>query len=209
MEKLILIGGGGHCRACIDVIQANGNFEVVGILDTPSNVGKKILNVPIMGTDDDLGKYVQQGFSFHIAIGGVKAFGLRRKIFDKLKSLNAKMPTIISPLAYVSEHSTVGSGTIVMHHAVINANAAIGENNILNTKSLVEHDAIVGNNCHISTSSVINGTVKVGDNVYFGSNATAINNIEIPSDTIIGASTVVIKSIEQSGTYVGNPAKRK
>ena len=207
MEKLILIGGGGHCRACIDVIQATNSFDIEGILDTPENIGKTILDIPIIGTDHEIEKYVKEGFSFHIAIGGVKAFGLRKKIFDKLKSLKAKTPSIISPSAYVSKYSLVGSGTIVMHHAIINANSTVGENNILNTNSLIEHDAVIGSHCHISTSSIINGTVKVGDRVYFGSNATAINNIEIPSDTIVGASSVIVKSIDKSGTYVGNPAR--
>ena len=34
-EKIILIGGGGHCRACIDVIEQEGRFTIAGIVDVP------------------------------------------------------------------------------------------------------------------------------------------------------------------------------
>ena len=35
-EKIILIGGGGHCRGlCIDVIEQDGRFDIAGIVDVP------------------------------------------------------------------------------------------------------------------------------------------------------------------------------
>jgi len=33
MEKIILIGGGGHCKACIDVIEQAGIFDIARILE--------------------------------------------------------------------------------------------------------------------------------------------------------------------------------
>ena len=32
-EKLVLIGGGGHCRACIDVIERENKYQIAGIVD--------------------------------------------------------------------------------------------------------------------------------------------------------------------------------
>lgn len=32
-EKIILIGGGGHCKAYIDAIEKEGRFAIVGIAD--------------------------------------------------------------------------------------------------------------------------------------------------------------------------------
>ena len=31
--KLILLGAGGHCKSCIDVIETEGKFTIAGILD--------------------------------------------------------------------------------------------------------------------------------------------------------------------------------
>ena len=39
-KKLILIGGGGHCKACIDVIELENKYKIMGILDSPKNINK-------------------------------------------------------------------------------------------------------------------------------------------------------------------------
>ncbi len=46
--KLILIGGGGHCKSCIDVIEQEDKFEIAGILDVPEKKGERILNYEIL-----------------------------------------------------------------------------------------------------------------------------------------------------------------
>ncbi|MDQ0969199.1 FlaA1/EpsC-like NDP-sugar epimerase [Flavobacterium sp. W4I14] len=44
-QKIVLIGGGGHCKACIDVIEETGEYEILGILDQKENIGKKTLRL--------------------------------------------------------------------------------------------------------------------------------------------------------------------
>ena len=51
-KKLVLIGGGGHCKACINVIEDTDGYDIVGILDTEDKVGQTILNYSIIGTDN-------------------------------------------------------------------------------------------------------------------------------------------------------------
>jgi len=54
-EKIILIGGGGHCKSCIDVIEQEGRFEIAGIVERPNSSGiPSVLGYPIIGTDDYL-----------------------------------------------------------------------------------------------------------------------------------------------------------
>ena len=33
MKDILLIGGGGHCKAVIDVIEQEGQFNIIGIID--------------------------------------------------------------------------------------------------------------------------------------------------------------------------------
>jgi len=33
MKNLILIGAGGHCRSCIDVIEAEKKYKIIGLID--------------------------------------------------------------------------------------------------------------------------------------------------------------------------------
>lgn len=206
--KLILIGGGGHCKACIDVIEQTGQFEIFGILDQKNFIGQSVLGYPIIGSDEDISKYAALGYHFLITVGQIKSAAVRKKLFSYLESCQAELAIIISPLAYVSKHVSLGKGTIVMHQASINAGAQIGANCILNSGSNVEHDVVIGDHTHISTQAIINGDCEIGDEVFIGSNATVSSQVKIIHNTIIGAGTVVIKSINEMGNYVGNPAKK-
>jgi hypothetical protein len=45
--KIILVGGGGHCHSCIDVIEQEGKFEIAGIVDAIKG-GEKVLGYPVL-----------------------------------------------------------------------------------------------------------------------------------------------------------------
>jgi sugar O-acyltransferase (sialic acid O-acetyltransferase NeuD family) len=201
--NLILIGGGGHCKSCIDVIESTGLYEILGILDKKENIGKKILNYNVIGTDEDIESFVKEGVSFLITIGQIKNLNSRKEIFLKLKNLNAKLPVIISNFAIVSKYSEIGDGSIIMHHAIVNAGAKVGKNCIINSKSLIEHDANIMDYSHISTSSIINGGVTVGEGCFIGSNSTIRESIEIGSGSIIGAGSFIRKNVKSNQIVYG------
>jgi sugar O-acyltransferase (sialic acid O-acetyltransferase NeuD family) len=206
--NLILIGGGGHCKACIDVIEHTGEYNIIGILDQEQFVDTTVLNHKIIGTDADISKYVQLGYHFLITVGQIKTAAIRMSIFLSLEQHGAELATIISPKAHVSNYATVGKGTIVMHNAVLNAASVIGENCILNTGCNIEHDAVIGSHCHISTQAVINGNCIIGNEVFVGSNATVSNGIVLKDRIVIGAGAVVNKDLSGEGMYVGNPIRK-
>ena len=191
MKNLILVGGGGHCKSCIDVIESVNEYCIRGILDTFDKVGQKVLDYEIIGTDDDIEKYIKQDFYFLITVGQIKSADLRVKLFEKIKGLNGKFATIISPNAYVSKHSKIGEGSIVMHHALVNAGAKIGKNCIINTKALIEHDCVIGDNCHIAVSAVLAGGVNVGSQSFVGANSTIVQYKDIPEESFIKAGALV------------------
>jgi len=188
-EKIVLIGGGGHCHSVIDVIEQTNKYEIIGTIDTKENIGKKVLDYEIIACDDDLETIFETCKNAVITIGQIKSNTIRVKLFYKLKQIGFNLPVIISPIAYVSKHAIIEEGTIIMHHALVNANAKIGKNCIINTKALIEHDAIIEDNCHISTGAIVNGGVIVKKDTFYGSNATSKEYIEI--DGFIKAGSIV------------------
>lgn len=186
-EKIVLIGGGGHCHSVIDVIEQENKFEIVGIVDKKEFLGKKVFDYEIIGSDEDLEKIFQTCNNAIITIGHIKSNHNRVSLFKKLKDIGFKFPTIISPFAYISKHAAINEGTIIMHHALVNANVKIGKNCIVNSKALIEHDVIIEDHCHISTASVLNGGVVVKENSFFGSNATSKQSIQIEGFTKAGS----------------------
>lgn len=178
-EKIILIGGGGHCHSVIDVIEQTNKYEIMGIIDIKEKVGRQVLGYEIIGCDEDLEGMIKYCKNVHISLGHLKSNQRRVELYYRLKEIGFLFPIIISPLAYVSKYAYIDEGTIIMHHAIVNANAKIGKNCIINTKALIEHDAIVEDFCHISTGAIVNGGVIVKANTFFGSNATSKQYIEV------------------------------
>lgn len=191
MEKILLIGGGGHCKSCIDVIEQEGKYSIAGIIDKKELLGQKVLGYEIIANDDDLAKLSKEYKYALVTIGQLKNSSLKENIFNRTKELGFILPTIISPRAYISKHSSIEEGSIVMHDVIINANSSIGKNCIINTKALIEHDVKIKDNCHISTASVINGHCTINENSFIGSNATVVQCIEIEKNSFIKAGSLI------------------
>lgn len=208
MKQIILVGGGGHCKSCIDVIERENKFKISGIVDVKEKLHQKVLGYEIIATDEDLLNLSKKYEYFLITIGQIKNHKIRKAKFEYLKKINVKFPTIISPLAYISRFAFLGEGTILMHRAFVNSGARIGKNCIINTGCIIEHDAEIGDNCHISTGVIVNGKVKIGEGTFIGSNSVIAHNLNISSGVVIGAGSVVTKSVLEKGIYAGVPLKR-
>lgn len=177
-SKIILVGGGGHCVSCIDVIEQQDRFQIAGVID-PDKTKDQVLGYPILG-DDTLLPVLKDRYDYAlVTIGQIKSSENRVKIYNKLVSLGFDLPVIISPRAYVSRHAIVKPGTIIMHHAFLNAGVEVGCNSIINSKALIEHDSQIGNHCHISTGAIVNGGVVIGQGSFLGSNSVIKENVKI------------------------------
>ena len=130
MKKIILIGAGGHCVSCIDVIENQRKFKIVGLID--NNKKNFLLNYRILGSDKELKKISKRISYALITTGHIKNSKIRERLFKKVLNCGFKFPTIISSLSYVSKHARIGKGTIVMHGSIVNSRAEIGENCIIN-----------------------------------------------------------------------------
>ena len=172
MDKILLVGGGGHCKSVIDVLEQEGKYKIAGIIDKKELIGQEVLGYKVIGSDDDLEELFLKYKYALVTIGQIKSNTLRVKLFTILKKIGYELPVVVSPLAYVSKYAKVEEGTVVHHHALVNANATVGVNSIVNTKALIEHDATIEEHCHISTATVINGGVVVKTNSFVGSNTT-------------------------------------
>ena len=203
MDEIILVGSGGHARACIDVIELSGQFKVAGLVEKDKTDNQGNLGYPIIGIDNEL-QALRQKYSYAmITVGQIKSSDTRVRLFQLLNQLGYTLPAIISPRAYVSKHAHIGNGSIVMHGAIMNANAKIGKNCIINNQALIEHDAIIGDHCHIATGAVINGEVSVGNESFIGSGTITKQCISIGSHCVIGAGSV-LKSDVASNQVIKN-----
>ena len=191
-NDILIVGGGGLCKMYIDLIRLNKAYNVAGIIDQPSMIGKEILGVPVIGTDDDLPRLRAEGYMTAInAIGSIgadnkaKSFNLRKMVTKKIKDAGFFMPTLIHPSAQIAPSAQLGEGVVVMENAVIGPDAMIGDDALINTGVIVSHDCIIGNHCRISPGAVLAGDVKVGENALVGMGTTVYLGVSIGRNAII------------------------
>ena len=201
-KKVVIIGAGGHAKVIADIIIKSGD-EVVGFLD--DNIEKDTIvidNYKVIGkTKDCLKLKEDKELYFIIAIGN----NFIRK--DISKTYNLNYYTAIHPTAVIGMQVQIEKGTVIMANSCINSNTKIGKHCIINTGAIVEHDNIIEDYVHISPNATLCGTVTIREGTHIGAGSVIKNNVTITNNCIIGAGGVVVKNIEESGTYVGVPAK--
>ena len=206
MEKIIIIGGGGHAKVLISVIKKSLLYDVVGYTDF--NDQGSILGVNCLGNDSKLKEILSQGITnAAIGVGQVNVTQKRFEVVNKIKKIGFDFPVIISKDSIVNEDALLDEGAQIFDGVVINSGTRIGKFSIINTQSTIEHDCKIGNFCHIATNAVLSGGVEVGDFAMIGSNSVVVQYKKITTKCMIGSGCVVTKDITDEGVYVGNPAR--
>ena len=201
--SLILIGAGGHARACIDAVEQEGSYKIVGLIGLAQEVGSKHFGYDVIATDTEIDEVAKEFQFALITIGQIHTAEHRIRLFAQAQAAGFTIPTVIAPTAYVSSHTTIGIGTIVMHGAIINAGALVGNNCIINSKSLVEHDAHVADHCHISTGATLNGNTSIGAGTFIGSRAVIKEGVSIGANSLVGMGLMVRHNIANNEKYLG------
>ena len=199
-KDLILVGGGGHCNACLDVLRLLNLYNVVGIIERDNFKLEKHHDISVF-KDQETEKLSKIYRNFLLTIGKIGKSKIREKKYYELSSLDIELVSLISPTAYVSASAEIAKGVNIMHHALININVRIGENTIINSQSLVEHDSFIGSHCHISTGVKINGGVNIGNNTFIGSGTVIHEGITIGNNVIVGAGSVIDRNLPNDTKY--------
>lgn len=208
-KKLLLIGGGGHCKIVIEAVESTGAFDQIGIIDLPENIGKSILSQKIIGEDQDLIKLKDAGYNHaFISLGSIGDPTKRMKLFQMISQLKFQLPIIIEKSAIISQSARISAGTYVGKNVIVNANAVIGKAAILNTGCIIEHDCRIGDFTHVAPGVVLSGNVAIGEGVHIGAGSVIRQNCEIGDHSIIGIGSIVVKDVESRCVAFGNPCRK-
>jgi sugar O-acyltransferase (sialic acid O-acetyltransferase NeuD family) len=199
----ILIGAGGHAHACIDVIEQQGEYRIAGLVGMRDELHTEHLGYAVIATDTELPQLAKDYEFAFITVGQVHSPDTRIRLYERAVELGFTLPSIVSPAAHVSRHTTVGAGTFLMHDAIINAGADVGRNCIVNTRALVEHDAVVEDHCHISTGAILNGSVHIGSGSFLGSGCVIKDGVTLGKNCVVGMGLCVRHNQADNTLFVG------
>lgn len=195
-NSIVIYGGGGHARMCIEIIKQTKSHQIIGIIDDNISCETKILGIPVLGKSEILKELITKGLqNIILGIGGALQKGLRQKIYSNLKQSKLKIPNIIHPSASIEPSVSIGEGNQIMQGAIIGSNVIIGNNCIINSGSIIAHDTIIGNNVHIAPGAILGGGVTINNNTVIGMGCTIFLGLTIGEDIVIQNGTHIFNNI--------------
>lgn len=134
---------------------------------------------------------------------------VRKRIYDKVKSLGYNMPSYIHPSAHVWDKSAIGENCFIQELNNIQFRTTVGNNCILWAGNHIGHHGCIRDHVFITSHVTVSGHCDIQSYSYLGVNSTIKDFTVIPENTFIGMGSVVNKPIHKpNGVYVGAPAKR-
>lgn len=198
LRSYIILGAGGHAAVVADILY-KCRYSLKGFLDDTVSIGTEVLGAKVLGKIDNCRDYIDCLF-----IIGIGDNHIREKI---AQTYSLEYSMAVHPSAIIGQDVLIGCGSVVMAGSVINSRTRIGSHCIINTKASIDHDNKLSDFVHVSPGAVLGGSVSVGDGTHIGIGACVRNNISICAYSVIGAGAAVVKNIDESGVYMGIPAK--
>lgn len=195
-NELLLYGGGGFSEIAIDILKVTHAYHVHGIVDLKYPDLKEVMNVPVIGADDQLIELYNAGYrKIFNGVGANNGAYWRKPPYEKLKKIGFEFPNIIHAKAILEPTTTLGEGNLICAGAIIGAMVQIGNNCVINAGSIISHDCVISDNCHIASGAVLAGIVTVGENTLIGQNVTVYSRVKIGSNVIIENGCNVFKDV--------------
>jgi sugar O-acyltransferase (sialic acid O-acetyltransferase NeuD family) len=179
-NRIILVGGGGHAKMCIDILRQMKTYAIHGILDANMRIGDVVLEVPVIGRDTELVKYHEEGIRLAVnAVGAASNHSSRSTLYKRIREAGFTLPNLIHPAAAVEPSAMLGEGNQIMAHATVGSGVCIADNCIINCGAVVSHDCHLGNNVHIAPGALLAGMVEVGEETLIGMGVTVYLGVKI------------------------------
>lgn len=202
MNKLLILGAGGHGRVVADVAQRGKAYDEIAFLDDvePYNV----CDYPCLGKCSDFEKHIDT-YEMIVAIGNN---AVRRQVTKNLQAKGATLATVIAPDAIIGAGVQIGAGTVVLSGSIVNTGSVIDEGVLLNTSSVLDHDCRVGAFSHIAVGAKLSGSVYIGENTWIDAGVAVKPNVRICDNCKVCVGSAVDCDLTESGIYTGVPARK-
>ncbi len=185
-DQIVVVGGGGHGRVCIDLLRLNPQYTIAGLVDDGMEVGQDVLGVPVLGGLDDLPEIFNNGVGKAVmAIASILNLPFREELLARIREIGFEIPTLIHPSAIIEPSVRIGQGVQVLAGAIVGSAAELHHDCVVNHGSIVSHDCIIRRNAHLAPGCILAGAVEIGSNSLMGMGATAYMWVKVGDNAIV------------------------
>jgi sugar O-acyltransferase (sialic acid O-acetyltransferase NeuD family) len=159
MNRLLIVGAGGHGRAVAEAVQLAGEFELAGFADDGWPGLREVWDHPVLAATGDLAACRAKADAAIVAIGNN---AVREALHARLRAAGFVLATVVHPRAFVSPRATLGAGCAVMAGAIVGTEARLGEGAIVNCGAVVDHHCEVADFGHLGVAACMAGGSVLG-----------------------------------------------
>lgn len=208
MKNVVLIGGGNQAHYCIDIIEREGKYNIVGIIDSVQEIGSIRFGYPVLGRQTDIDELAEV-YNIDCGVITIGDNWSRYLVYsDIIKRMpNFEFVNAIHPSVIIGNGVNIGYGVVAMAGVIFNPKASIGNFTFFATGAQVEHDCVIDDYSSISAGSLTGGHVHMGKFAALTLGVVVLDRLSIGENTVVGAGSVVIKSLPSNVLAYGNPAK--
>lgn len=208
MKNIVLIGGGNQAHYTIDIINKEGKYNIIGIIDSIHDIGSDRFGYKVLGRQEDIVKLKEQ---YNIE-GGVISIGdnwVRYYVSSQIKKQipNFNFVNAIHPSVIIGDNVQLGKGVVMMAGCIINPKSKIGDFTFFATGAQIDHDCNIKDYASISAGSITGGYVTLGEFSAITLGVTIVDRLKIGKNTVIGAGSLILKDIPDNVLVYGNPAR--
>jgi len=208
MKNIVLFGGGLHVQYCIDIIEKENKYTIVGIIDSKEDIGSVIYDYQVIGRQENLTELIQQ-YSIDAGIITIGDNWSRKIVHNAITDLVADFEFVnaIHPSTIIGKNVTLGVGIVAMAGCIINPNSIIGDFCFFATGAQIEHDNVIDEYASVSAGSITGGRVRIGKYSAITLGVTILDRVTVGENTIVGSGSLVLKDLPDNVLAYGIPAK--
>ena len=209
MDNIALVGSSGQAKVIIDLVEKEGRYKIVGLMDAARSIGDSTLGYTVLGREIDLPalivEYGLKGIIIAIGDNSVRAI-----VAATILELCPNLPfvTAVHPSASIGKQATLGSGTVIMAGAVVNPCCQVGRFCILNTKASLDHDSVMEDFSSLAPGVTTGASCRIGTYSAVSIGAVLRHGITIGEHSVIGGGSYVTKDVEPFSIAYGTPARK-
>ena len=208
MKNIVLFGGGNQVHYTLDIIQKQGLYNVVGIIDSAHDVGTERFGHKIIGRQEDIKSLIEE-YGIEAGIITIGDNWIRYYISEQVKNLvkDFEFVNAIHPSVVIGNNVQIGTGVVVMAGVIINPMAKIGNHTFFATGCQIEHDCTIEDYASVSAGSVLGGYVHIKRYSAITLNVTILDRTTIGENSVVGSGSLVLKDVPDNILAYGNPCK--
>lgn len=208
MKKLAVIGSGDLGKQIVQLALESNDYIISGFFDDFETTGNLVHGYHILGNIESIQQQFENGTFDELLIGiGYKHIEIRQQLFERFRQ-QIPFGKIVHSSCVIHNSVSIGSGSVLYSGTHIDMGAIIAENCLIYNGCIIAHDTQIASHTILSPGVKVAGFSKIESLVNLGIGTIISDNVTVAIGTKTGAGAVVVKNIDESGLYVGIPAKK-